>query len=134
MISRILQTPEFESCIQRGYDFYITHFFRQDGAARYFHDHTYPIDVHCAAQSLITLMEFQDLDPRSLALARSLFRWTKDRMWDEAGFFYYRVLRLCTIRTSYMRWGQSWMLLALASLLAEYPVVETPQSEVAASA
>jgi len=40
-------------------------------------------------------------------------------MWDERGFFYYRVLRLCTIRTSYMRWSQAWMLLALSTLLNE---------------
>jgi hypothetical protein len=38
-------------------------------------------------------------------------------MWDSRGFFYYRVLRSCTIRTSYMRWSQAWMLLALATLL-----------------
>ena len=40
-------------------------------------------------------------------------------MWDERGFFYYRVLRFGTIRTSYMRWSQAWMLLALATLLAD---------------
>jgi len=36
-----------------------------------------------------------------------------NHMWDERGFFYYRCLRLATIRTSYMRWTQAWMLLAL---------------------
>jgi hypothetical protein len=38
-------------------------------------------------------------------------------MWDRRGFFYYRVLRLVTVRTSYMRWSQAWMLLALATLI-----------------
>jgi hypothetical protein len=49
-------------------------------------------------------------------------------MWDERGFFYYRVLRLCTIRTSYMRWSQAWMLLALSALLSglEQPPNGTP--------
>jgi len=42
-----------------------------------------------------------------------------DHMWDDRGFFYYRVLRLCTIRTSYMRWSQAWMLLALSTMLGE---------------
>ena len=42
-------------------------------------------------------------------------------MWDERGFFYYRVLRFGTIRTSYMRWSQAWMLLALATLLESIP-------------
>ena len=37
-------------------------------------------------------------------------------MWDERGFFYYRVLRGLTIRTPYMRWSQAWMLFALITL------------------
>jgi len=40
-------------------------------------------------------------------------------MWDERGFFYYRVLRTGTIKTSYMRWSQAWMLLATSMLVNE---------------
>jgi hypothetical protein len=41
-------------------------------------------------------------------------------MWDEKrGYFYYRILRTGTIRTSYMRWTQAWMFLALSVLLAD---------------
>src|SRR5205814_2080979 len=81
-------------------------------APRYFHNRTYPIDIHCVAQSIITLLTFRDLDPRNAELADSVFRWAMNHMWDDRGFFYYRVLRCCTIRTSYMRWSQAWMLLA----------------------
>ena len=62
-ISRDIGTTEFDSCIRRGFEFYRAHFFRRDGAARYFHNRTYPLDIHCVAQSIITLLEFQDLDP-----------------------------------------------------------------------
>ena len=122
-ICRYLETTEFETHIQRGFEFYRSHFFREDGAARYFHNRTYPIDTHCAAQSIITLLELKDLDPGNLPLARSVFRWTMKHLWDDRGFFYYRVLRSCTIRTSYMRWTQAWMLLALSMLLSESDVV-----------
>jgi hypothetical protein len=115
-IDRDLKTDEFESCIRRGFAFYKAHFFREDGAARYFHNNTYPIDIHSVAQSVITLLAFRDLDPDNIRLADSVFQWAMNHMWDERGFFYYRVLRFCTIRTSYMRWSQSWMLLALATL------------------
>jgi hypothetical protein len=116
-ICRDLETTEFEPCIRRGFEFYRTHFFRADGAARYFHNRTYPIDIHCVAQSIITLMEFRDLDRESEPLAYSVLGWAMKHMWDQRGFFYYRVLRSCTIRTSYMRWSQAWMLLALSNLL-----------------
>lgn len=122
-IGRYAETKEFDSCVRRGVDFYVAHFFREDGAARYFHNRTYPVDIHCIAQSIITLVTFRDLDPRNLTLARSVFRWAMNKMWDDRGFFYYRVLRLCTIRTSYMRWSQSWMLLALSTLLCESEAV-----------
>jgi hypothetical protein len=118
-IARDLETPEFDSCVRRGFEFYRSHFFLKDGTPKYFHDRTYPIDIHCVAQSIITLLEFKDLDPTSLPLARSVLSWAIKYMWDARGFFYYRKLRTCTIRTSYMRWSQAWMLLAISSLLCE---------------
>ena len=116
-ISECAPTTEFDLCIRRGFEFYRSHFFREDGAVRYFHDRTYPIDIHCVAQSIITLLAFRYLDAGNVALARLIFQWAMKHMWDDRGFFYYRVLRFCTIRTSYMRWSQSWMFLALSTLL-----------------
>jgi hypothetical protein len=121
-ISRDISTTEFESCIRHGFEFYRAHFFRQDGAARYFHNRTYPLDIHCVAQSIITLLEFTDLDSSNVQLALSVFRWAMNNMWDDRGFFYYRVLRFGTVRTSYMRWSQAWMLLALSELTIELDV------------
>lgn len=115
-IGRDARTAEFEECLRRGFAFFERHFFREDGAPKYFHNRTYPIDIHSVAQSVITLVAFRDLKPTNLALACSVFGWAMDHMWSERGFFYYRVLRLCTIRTSYMRWSQAWMLLALSML------------------
>ncbi len=129
-IARDFKTTEFDDGIRHGFEFYRAHFFREDGAVRYFHNRTHPIDVHCVAQSIITLLAFRDLDPSNIALAHSVFRWAMNHMWDERGFFYYRVLRFCTIRTSYMRWSQAWMLLAIATLLCELGVAAShPQGQ-----
>jgi hypothetical protein len=127
-ISRDLGTTEFDSCIFRGFEFYRSNFFREDGAVKYFHDRSYPLDTHCISQSIIALVEFKDLDPGNVPLACSVFRWCMDHMWDEKGFFYYRILPFCTIRTSYMRWTQVWMFLALATLLRESGI-ETPDAQ-----
>jgi hypothetical protein len=125
-IGNALETDEFEQRVRHGFEFYRAHFLREDGAARYFHDRTYPIDIHCVAQSIITLVNFRDLDPENIQLANSVLNWAMNHMWDEKGFFYYRVLRSCTIRTSYMRWSQAWMLLAMSTLLCESSVEDTP--------
>ena len=117
-IGRYAGTGEFDGYLRRGLDFYRSHFLREDGAVRYFHDRTYPIDIHCVAQAIITLMELQDLDPACVSEARSVFQWAMNHMWDDRGFFYYRLLRHWTNRISYMRWSQAWMLLAMATLLS----------------
>jgi uncharacterized protein YyaL (SSP411 family) len=118
-ICKYADTSEFESHVRRGFEFYRAHFFREDGAARYFHDRTYPIDSHCVAQSIITLLEFKDLDVHSVTQANRVFDWAMSNMWDDRGFFFYRVLPFCRIKTSYMRWVQAWMLLALSTLVEE---------------
>lgn len=124
-MAKQLQTAEFDSSIERGFAFYREHFFRSDGAPRYFHNRAYPIDIHCVAQSVITLWAFRKMDSESSYAAQAVLNWALDHMWDPRGFFYYRVLRLCTIRTSYMRWSQAWMLLALATALCESaPVIK----------
>jgi len=119
-IGRTLETIEFEEAVSRGFQFYRSHFFRKDGAVGYYYDRFYPIDTHCVAQSVITLLDLNDLDPNNARLAQSVLDWAAKRMWDDKrGYFYYRILRFCTIRTSYMRWTQAWMLLALSMLLVE---------------
>ncbi len=116
-IKRLSDTDEFDRTIDLGFQFYRKHFFRGDGAPKYFHNRTYPIDIHCVAESLITLCRFAGEDPSSLDQASQVYRWTTENLWDKRGFFYYQRRRLGVLKTSYMRWAQAWMLLALATLL-----------------
>lgn len=114
-----LDTSEFEDSLVRGFRFYRRHFFLPDGSVRYFHNRTYPLDTHCVAQSIITLLDLQDLAQDNVELAQSVYAWARSHMWNEKeSCFYYRILPFCTIRTSYMRWTQAWMLLALSMLLS----------------
>ena len=127
-VSRELETDEFETSLRRGFAFYRANFFREDAAPKYFHDRAYPLDIHSVAQSILTLIEFKDLDSTNIELANRVFEWAKKHMWDARGYFYYRVLRLSKVRTSYMRWSQAWMLLALSTLLRETENTSKPQA------
>jgi hypothetical protein len=118
-IGQYAETSEFEVHIRRGFEFYRKHFFREDSAPKYFNDHTYPIDIHSVAQSIITLIALRDLGEDSVRLAFSVFRWAMAHMWDEQGHFYYQVLPFYTVSIPYMRWSQAWMLLALSTLIGE---------------
>ena len=116
-ISRDAGTAEFDTRIRKGFEFYRKHFFREDGAPKYFHDRTYPIDIHCVAQSIITLLAFRDVDAINIDLAHIVCNWAMENMRDDAGYFYYQIQPLYKNRISYMRWSQAWMLLALSTLL-----------------
>ena len=113
------RTEEFRPHVKRGLDFYRAHFFREDGAPGYFHDRLYPIDVHSVAQSVITLLRLKDLHPDNVRLAGSVLEWAMNHIWDDRGYFYYRVLPWYTNKISYIRWAQAWMLLAVSTFLAE---------------
>jgi hypothetical protein len=119
-ICQYARTNEFEAHIRRGFEFYRNNFFRDDGAPKYFHNRTYPIDIHCVAQSIITLVTLRDLHDTSFPMAVSTFGWALMHMRDEVGYFYYRKLRFGTNKISYMRWSQAWMLLALSTLLGDF--------------
>lgn len=119
--SSYLQTDEFDLSLERGYRYYRSHFFNFDAAPKYFHDALYPIDSHCVAQSIITLLAFRDKDPEALLLAGRVFEWAFRHLRSKRGFFYYQKQPWGTNRISYMRWTQAWMLLALATLLENSP-------------
>lgn len=118
-ICQYTETVEFESHIRRGFEFYRDNFFRKDGASKYFHNRVFPIDIHSVAQSIITLVELKDLDEGNIELADSVYKWAMNHMWDERGYFYYRVLPFFKNKISYMRWTQAWMVLAITMLLFE---------------
>lgn len=124
-IGRCAPTSEFEPHVSRGFVFYREHFFREDGAPRYFHDRTYPIDIHCVAQSLITLLTLQDLDHAAGNLAFPVYQYAVQHLRDARGYFYYQALPFYKDTTPYMRWSQAWMALALTMLIEQCHLSET---------
>lgn len=124
-IGRELASEEFDFYVARGFEFYRTRFFREDGAPKYFHNQDYPLDVHCVAQSILTLVELSRYNDANIPLARSVFGWAIKNLWNDGGFFYHQKRRFVTVKIPYMRWGQAWMLLALATLL-EYECDSQP--------
>lgn len=116
-INAYTEITEFEPHIRKGYAFYLNNFFTEDGTPKYFHNRTYPIDVHSVAQSIITLVSLKELDDRSLAQALKVYQWSMDNLWDRKGYYHCHIQPFYKNRISYMRWSQAWMLLALTSLL-----------------
>jgi hypothetical protein len=110
---------DFEPSLRQGFDYFRRNFFVSDGVPKYFHNRTYPIDIHSSAQSIITLVSCGGGDLESVRLADSVCQWTLRHMRARAGYFHFQIHPLYTNRIPYMRWSQAWMLLALSILLEQ---------------
>lgn len=106
-----------EQSIRRGLDFWLKNFFLADGTPKYFDKQTYPVDIHSAAAAIVALCDLNEFDERCLPQAETVAVWTVKNMRDEQGFFYYQRTRSRTSKTSFIRWANAWMALALAKLL-----------------
>jgi hypothetical protein len=114
-----LGTLDWAGVLDKGYEFYTERFFLADGTPGYYHDRLYPIDVHSAAQAVITFCEMTDLKPNATMLATRAVEWATKNLQAPAGYFYFQRHRAYTNKIPYMRWSQAWMLYALSLYLTK---------------
>lgn len=111
----------FKPHLMKGYQYFKEVFFEDTGRPRYYHNHTFPVDIQCASQAIDTFALFSELDPDALGLAQKVARWTIETMQDRTGYFYYRQYPMMIAKTPYFHWGQATMFKALAHLLLKMP-------------
>lgn len=106
----------FNRYIERGFDYYIQHFFENDGAPKYYDNKMYPIDIHCPGQLLVTLSRLHKTEDYA-ELAEKVMNWTIRNMQDKKGYFYYQLKPGVSSKISYMRWSNAFMFNALSHYL-----------------
>jgi len=109
-----LHTDEFNTCIAKGYRYYVKTFFEADGTAKYYNTSVYPIDMHSFAQAVLTLLKVGGT-PEDLALCDKVVQRAIDLMYlPEKGQFIYQKTRWANNRINYTRWTQAWAYYSLA--------------------
>jgi len=111
-----------EGALQKGFEFYREKQFSNEGQAYWRLPERYPSDIHHQAQGLITAVNYFDYTNGKMAglMAKKIAFYALNHFQDKRGYFYYRKHRNFTDRTSYMRWGNAWMFLAMSKLLNSY--------------
>lgn len=110
--------PTIVESIKKGLEFYKNCQFHQDGRSYYRLPDFYPIDIHNQATAVVTFSRLSKFDSELLDFSKTILNWTINNLYDKReGFFYFRKHRLFNNKISYMRWNQSWMLLALSYYL-----------------
>ncbi len=106
---------QYKKAYWNGVRFYADNFFLEDGTPKYYHDKTYPIDIHSPAEAIWFFSdegsEYQDLTDRVLG-------WMLGNMYSGKGYFYFRKGRFWTNRIPYMRWSQAWAFRALSAYMS----------------
>lgn len=113
-----LEETAWAQALRAAYGFYESRFFLADGTPAYYHKSLYPVDVHSAAQAIVTFTELIDSMPNANQQAGRAVEWAIRNLQDSAGFFYFQRHRFYTNRTPHIRWAQAWMLYALSLYLS----------------
>lgn len=109
----------YDEKLQKGFEYYVEHFFEDTGRPKYYHNRAYPIDSQCASQSIETLTNFADHYQIALEMALKVANWTIDNMQDDKGYFYYRQYPLMKAKTPMLHWAQATTYKALTLLLSK---------------
>lgn len=121
-------TQKYQSYIDKGVEFYVNHLFTEEGLAQYYSHQTYPIDINCPAQLIITLYRL-NLSDKHQAKIDKVLRWTIENMQDSKGFFYYQLKKGVSSKIPYMRWAQAWMFNATTFYFLSKRSVIQPDSQ-----
>lgn len=109
---------EFKHSYESGMSFYLKSFFKSDGTPKYYHNQTYPIDIHSPAQLTVTLTKTSQLT-NHMQLCEDVLKWTFANMKSPKGYYYYQMKKGVSSKIPYMRWAQAWMFYALCALLKD---------------
>lgn len=107
---------QFEPYLAKGFDFYIQHFFGNDGTPKYYHNKMYPIDIHCPGQLFVTLHRMNNYTVHK-DLTEKVISWTLKHMQAKKGYFYYQLKKGVSSKISYMRWSNAFMFHAMSCFL-----------------
>ncbi|MDG6219498.1 MAG: hypothetical protein QCI00_08670 [Candidatus Thermoplasmatota archaeon] len=108
-------SSDIMECIKKASDYYQKVQFRKDGSSYFRYPLPYPVDIHNQTQGIISFSKLSELDDEYAIFADKIIYWTINNMQDTSGYFYYQKWPLITNKIPHMRWGQAWMMLALAT-------------------
>lgn len=110
---------KYRKYIEKGFEYYIQNFFEANGMPKYYDNRTYPIDIHCPGQLLVTLARLHKIEEYK-EIAEKVIDWTIRNMQDRKGYFYYQLKPGISSKISYMRWSNAFIFNAMSHyLLAE---------------
>lgn len=122
-ILNIKENEVYKKAYEKGLQYYEDHFFTEDFESKLRHNRTFPIDIQSCAQSIITLSfanQYQYSKKRK-NLISNILSWTMNNMFDNDSkqFYYQKYQNNKVDKSSFLRWGDAWMLIGLALVIKQ---------------
>jgi hypothetical protein len=115
--------PAYFKAVENYYGFYLENLISKSPEGTLLKmkaDAIYPIDIHSCAEALLCNGTLAEDFKEARALLPELAAWILSNMQTKDGWFIYQIRdrgkRKQQIEIPYLRWGQAWMLRALASV------------------
>jgi rhamnogalacturonyl hydrolase YesR len=100
-----------------GLKYYQQYLFEPNGAPRWMNNKKYPLDIHGAAQGIISFAKAARHDASFMPQAQLIADWTLKHLYrEQSQDFVYRQGRYLKWNYSLMRWCNAWMARALGEL------------------
>ncbi len=123
-IWKLTDQEEFHSAYKKYYDFYSNNLILRNSlwiAPKMTPDNFYPVNIHSCAEALLLNSLLAKDEPRAREDLKKLFVWIISNMQTKDGWFLFMIRNLLgfqyKVKIPFIRWGQAWMLLALAQTL-----------------
>ncbi len=112
------QSFKYDKEFKMGIKYYTEYLFEDLEIPKLTAEKKFPIDIQSCAQSIITFANLGLVFGEYNRIAKNILVYTLSHFYDKNGFFYYRIYKNGRIdKTPYIRWGDSWMFLALTTML-----------------
>ena len=102
--------------------FYLKNYFLPDGTPKINPNNAYPVNIHGAAEGILTLSTLSAEHHKLLGLAQKTLEWTINHMQTSEGWFGHLWSPNRRVDAPYLRWGEAWMLRAISEFKAQQKI------------
>jgi hypothetical protein len=111
--------PKVYEALKKYYRFYCENLFTSERLPKMTPRSFYPVNIHSCAEAILCHSTLAPDFPEALGYLQQCVPWTLRVMQDGEGWFIYMVRKVqgqfdWKLKIPYIRWGQAWMLRALA--------------------
>jgi len=117
-INMFFNEKDMQHKLEKGIKFYLNNLFTSSNIPKDRHNRLYPLNIHTFSEAILSLTVLSEKNEKLNEIASEIVKMTIDLFQNKKeGYFYYRIHKNWKSKFPFIRWNQSWMVLALSFFL-----------------